>query len=84
MTPSPPALETAAASGAPEVFPIPARRMGCWIFSSFVRGVTSDILVYAKNKNKSYCSYRYLILYLDIMGGAPKVDGIYMATRRLF
>lgn len=48
MTPSPPALETAAASGAPEVFPIPARKMGCWIFSSFVRGVTSDILVYAK------------------------------------
>jgi hypothetical protein len=29
MTPRPPALETAAANGAPEVFPIPARNMGC-------------------------------------------------------
>lgn len=37
-----------------------------------------------KDKNNCYGSYRYFILYLDITRGAPKVDGIYMATRRLF
>lgn len=39
-----PAFDTAAASGAPDVWPIPANRMGCWIPSSCVIGVEIDIV----------------------------------------
>lgn len=39
MQPRPPALETAAARGPPEVRAIPARRMGCLMFRSSVSGV---------------------------------------------
>lgn len=45
MQPRPPALETAAARGAPEVRAMPARRMGCWIFRREVRGVERDMVV---------------------------------------
>ena len=39
MVPSPPAEETAAARGAVEVCAMPARRTGCWMRRSVVRGV---------------------------------------------
>jgi hypothetical protein len=39
MQPRPPALETAAARGPPEVLAMPARRMGCWMLRRVVRGV---------------------------------------------
>lgn len=39
MTPNPPALETAAASGPPEVRAMPARRMGYLMPRSLQRGV---------------------------------------------
>lgn len=39
-----PALLTAAASGAVEVRPIPARRMGCWMPRVLVMGVTIDMM----------------------------------------
>lgn len=39
ITPSPPALETAAARAPPDTRAMPARRMGCWIPRRVVRGV---------------------------------------------
>ena len=39
MHPRPPALDTAAARGPPEVRAIPASRIGCWIPRRVVRGV---------------------------------------------
>ena len=39
MTPRPPALETAEARGAVEVWAMPARRMGCRMERRVVRGV---------------------------------------------
>lgn len=44
MQPRPPALETAAARGAPEVRAMPASRMGCWILRRVVRGVVMDMM----------------------------------------
>lgn len=38
-TPRPPALDTAAARGPPEVLAMPARSTGCWMPRSWVRGV---------------------------------------------
>lgn len=39
-----PALLTAAASGAVDVLPIPARRMGCWMPNVLVNGVIIDMV----------------------------------------
>lgn len=39
MTPRPPARETAEARGAVEVWAMPARRMGCWMWRRVQRGV---------------------------------------------
>ena len=40
-----PAFETAAANGAPDVWPIPASRMGCWMPNNCVIGVVIDMFV---------------------------------------
>lgn len=49
MTPRPPAFDTAAARGPPDVRAMPARRIGCWIPKRVVMGVVigpvGDILV---------------------------------------
>lgn len=42
--PRPPALETAAAKGAPDARAMPARRMGCLIPRSLERGVCRDMM----------------------------------------
>jgi hypothetical protein len=39
VQPSPPAMDTAAARGPPEVRAMSARRMGCWIPRRVVRGI---------------------------------------------
>lgn len=41
----PPALETAAARGPPDVRAMPASRMGCWIPRRVVRGVVIGAMV---------------------------------------
>ena len=45
MFPRPPALDTAAASAAPDALAIPARRIGCLIPSKSHNGVCKDILL---------------------------------------
>lgn len=45
MQPMPPALETAAARGPPEVRAMPARRIGCWMPRRVVSGVVIGAMV---------------------------------------
>ena len=75
MTPNPPALVTAAARPGPAATFIPARKIGCFILKSLVRGVVIVVIftgskcdvIDGLSREASRC-----LVFLKVRGGEPE------------